>query len=290
VSAFFPAILSGARRAPRTARPPAAEPGSGAHFAVESLSFGYEPGKPVFEDLRLDVRAGEFLVLIGPSGCGKTTLLNLLSGFVAPQRGQVTLAGARVRAGQPELGYVFQAPQLFAWLSALENVRFGLRMAGGLPVAEQRRRALDALARVGLADAAGRLPHELSGGMRQRVSLARSLVLQPRVLLMDEPFAALDAITRRELNDEVLRLRDELGQTVVFITHDIDEAVYLADRVVVLGAAPAGIDSELAIELPRPRSQRGTRGDPRFATLGVELMERIGRVSRPLAARAETGA
>ena len=264
---------------------PAAAPESPAHFAIEALGFAYEPGKPVFEDLNLAVRPGEFLVLIGPSGCGKTTLLNLLSGFVAPRRGRVTLAGRTVRPEQPELGYVFQAPQLFAWLSALENVRFGLRMDGTLPLAEQRRRALDALALVGLAEAAGRLPHELSGGMRQRVSLARALVLRPTVLLMDEPFAALDAITRRELNEEILRVWRELGQTVVFITHDIDEAVFLADRVVVLGKVPAGIDSELAIDLPRPRSQRETRRDPRFAALGAELMDRIARVSRPASAR-----
>ena len=274
MSALLPAFLSGARPAARHAPP------AGAHFAVESLVFAYEPGKPVFDGLALDVRPGEFLVLIGPSGCGKTTLLNLLSGFLAPQRGRVTLAGAPVRPEQPELGYVFQAPQLFAWLSVLENVRFGLRMAGTLDVAEQRRRPREALALVGLDDAADRLPHELSGGMRQRVSLARSIVLRPRVLLMDEPFAALDAITRRELNDEILRVWRELGQTVVFITHDIDEAVFLADRVVVLGKAPAGIESELAIDLPRPRTQHGTRADARFAALGAALMERIVGVSR----------
>jgi NitT/TauT family transport system ATP-binding protein len=280
VAAILPTSASGAGLPAAPAAP------AGARFAVESVAFGYAPGQPVFDGLALDVRPGEFLVLIGPSGCGKTTLLNLLSGFVAPQRGRVTLAGAPVRPEQPELGYVFQAPQLFGWLSVLENVRFGLRMAGTLAAGEQRRRALEALALVGLADAAGRLPHELSGGMRQRVSLARSIVLRPRVLLMDEPFAALDAITRRELNDEILRVWRELGQTVVFITHDIDEAVYLADRVVVLGRVPAGIDSELAIDLPRPRSQRATRADARFAALGAELMERIARVSRPRAAEA----
>ena len=255
----------------------------GARFAVRGLDFSYGPGEVVFDDLHLDVRPGEFLVLIGPSGCGKTTLLNLLSGFVQPQRGAVTLDERVVRPETTELGYVFQAPQLFAWLDALENVRFGLRMAGDLPIDEQRRRAHEALALVGLAEAAGKFPHELSGGMRQRVSLARSIVLRPRVLLMDEPFAALDAITRRELNEEILRIWRELGQTVVFITHDIDEAVFLADRVVVLGKVPAGIHSELAIDLPRPRTWRETRRQAAFAALGAALMERIEDVSRPRA-------
>jgi NitT/TauT family transport system ATP-binding protein len=263
-----------------------ASPQGGARFIVQGLDFSYAPGEFVFDDLHIDVRAGEFLVLIGPSGCGKTTLLNLLSGFVQPQRGSVTLDDRAVRPETQELGYVFQTPQLFAWLDALENVRFGLRMAGDLPVDEQRRRAREALALVGLAEAADKFPHELSGGMRQRVSLARSIVLRPRVLLMDEPFAALDAITRRELNEEILGVWHELGQTVVFITHDIDEAVFLADRVVVLGKVPAGIHSELAIDLPRPRTWRETRRQPAFAALGAELMERIEDVSRP---RAVTG-
>jgi NitT/TauT family transport system ATP-binding protein len=259
----------------------------GARFAVHGLDFSHAPGEVVFNDLHLDVRPGEFLVLIGPSGCGKTTLLNLLSGFVQPQRGSVTLDDRAVRPETQELGYVFQTPQLFAWLDALENVRFGLRMAGDLPVEEQRRRASEALALVGLAEAADKFPHELSGGMRQRVSLARSIVLRPRVLLMDEPFAALDAITRRELNEEILGVWRALGQTVVFITHDIDEAVFLADRVVVLGKAPAGIHSELVIDLPRPRTWRGTRRQPAFAALVAELMERIEDVSGPVRA-AET--
>ena len=285
VSASFFAPAAGAHPVPRSAPAAPSAHGAGGHFALESVTFAYQPGKPVFDDLRLQVREGEFLVLIGPSGCGKTTLLNLLSGFVAPQRGRVALDGRAVRPEAPELGYVFQSPQLFGWLDALENVRFGLRMASSLPAAEQRRRALQTLALVGLEDAAQRFPHELSGGMRQRVSLARSLVLRPKVLLMDEPFAALDAITRREMNEEILRVWRELGQTVIFITHDIDEAVFLADRIVVLGRAPAGIHSELAVDLPRPRTQRETRADPRFAAYGAVLMDCIAGVSRALAPR-----
>jgi len=280
VTATLAALPRPSRPAPCDAAPPAER--AGARFVADAVGFAYEPGRPVFRGLSLSVRPGEFLVLIGPSGCGKTTLLNLLSGFVSPQQGRVTLDGRPVRPELAELGYVFQAPHLFPWLSALENVRFGLRMAGRLAPDAQRRRALEELARVGLADAAQRLPHELSGGMRQRVALARSLALEPRVLLMDEPFSALDALTRRELNEEILRLWRELGQTVIFITHDIDEAVFLADRVVVLGRVPAGVRAEVEIDLPRPRTQRETRTDPRFAAHGAALMDLVVEASAPL--------
>ena len=248
-------------------------------FEVSAVDFEYGPERPVFNGLQLSVSAGEFVVLVGPSGCGKTTLLNLLSGFARPQRGSVRLNGRAVAPGTPELGYVFQAPNLFAWLSALENTRFGLRMARRLPLADQLQRAREALEMVGLAGSEDKLPHELSGGMQQRVALARTLVMKPQVLLMDEPFAALDAITRREMNEDLLRLWQELGQSVVFITHDIDEAVFLADRVVVLAKAPGGIHSQLSIDLPRPRTQSGTRTHSRFGEYGVDLMERIGGVS-----------
>ncbi|KAF0813727.1 Bicarbonate transport ATP-binding protein CmpD [Andreprevotia sp. IGB-42] len=244
------------------------------HFQVRDVDFAYPDGQPVFRGLNLAAHAGEFLVLLGPSGCGKTTLLNLLAGFMQPDRGHVCLASAAVQPENPALGYVFQSPQLFPWLNALDNVRFGLRMAGHHDAAEQRERALHYLALVGLADAAGRLPHQLSGGMQQRVALARTLALEPTVLLMDEPFAALDAITRMKLNEETLRLWSLLKQTVIFITHDIDEAVFLADRVVVLAPAPGGIRSELNIDLPRQRSQ-ATRRLAQFAEYRNTLTECI---------------
>jgi NitT/TauT family transport system ATP-binding protein len=173
------------------------------------------------------------------------------------------------------LGYVFQSPQLFPWLNALDNVRFGLRMGRRMDVAEQRECARHYLALVGLESAAEKLPYQLSGGMQQRVALARTLVMAPTLLLMDEPFAALDAISRNSMNEEILRLWSALGQTVVFITHDIDEAVFLADRVVMLGMAPNGVRSELKIDLPRPRVQRETRKLPRFHDYSNALMDQI---------------
>ncbi|WP_199235381.1 ABC transporter ATP-binding protein [Azospirillum sp. TSA6c] len=250
----------------------------GADFHVNGVDFAYDGAHPVFRSLALSARPGEFVALLGPSGCGKTTLLNLLSGFLPPDSGRIAIDGETVTPEMPALGYVFQSPQLFPWLDALDNVRFGLRMAGRLPDAEQRDKALAALALVGLDAAAGKFPHQLSGGMQQRVALARALVLEPRLLLMDEPFAALDAITRATLNEELLRLCGRLGQTVLFITHDVEEAVFLADRVVLLDIAPAGIHSELTIDLPRPRRLRETRRLERFTTLTDTLLERISAI------------
>ncbi|WP_199231886.1 MULTISPECIES: ABC transporter ATP-binding protein [unclassified Azospirillum] len=250
----------------------------GAAFHVDGVGFAYDGAHPVFRSLALSARPGEFVALLGPSGCGKTTLLNLLSGFLPPDSGRITIDGETVTPEMLALGYVFQSPQLFPWLDVLDNVRFGLRMAGRLPDADQRDKAMAALALVGLEAAAGKFPHQLSGGMQQRVALARALVLEPRLLLMDEPFAALDAITRATLNEELLRLCGQLGQTVLFITHDVEEAVFLADRVVLLGIAPAGIHSELTIDLPRPRRLRETRRLQRFTTLTDTLLERISAI------------
>ncbi|WP_199902308.1 ABC transporter ATP-binding protein [Azospirillum sp. B506] len=250
----------------------------GAAFHVDGVDFAYDGAHPVFRSLALTARPGEFVALLGPSGCGKTTLLNLLSGFLPPNSGRITIDGETVTPEMPSLGYAFQSPQLFPWLDVLDNVRFGLRMAGRLPDADRRDKAMAALALVGLEAAAGKFPHQLSGGMQQRVALARALVLEPRLLLMDEPFAALDAITRATLNEELLRLCGRLGQTVLFITHDVEEAVFLADRVVLLGIAPAGIHSELAIDLPRPRRLRETRRLERFTTLTDTLLERISAI------------
>jgi NitT/TauT family transport system ATP-binding protein len=249
-------------------------------LSADNVSYTYRNGREVFRNLSLKVQRGEFAALLGPSGCGKSTLLNLLSGFLKPTSGQVLVNGADVYPEMQALGYVFQAPNLFPWLSVEDNVQFGLRMAGKLNAAERREKALHYLSLVGLQKTATDLPHQLSGGMRQRVALARSLALEPDILLMDEPFAALDAITRIHMNEELLRLWSDLSQTIVFITHDIDEAVFLADRVVVLGLPPSGIDSEIAIDLPRPRDRASTHSTPRFAEYGNQLMRRIGAMTQ----------
>ena len=250
-----------------------------AGLEVSGVDFAYPDGQTVFQALGLSVTPGEFLVLLGPSGCGKSTLLNLLSGFLQPMGGRVQINGRDVRPEMPELGYVFQSHQLFPWLTVLDNVRFGLKMAGILTPEEQLAKAMSYLQLVGLHDVAGKWPHQLSGGMQQRVSLARALAPEPALLLADEPFAALDAMSRRHMNEELLRLWAQLGQTVVFITHDIDEAVFLADRVVVLGRAPRGIDSEHRIDLPRPRHYLETSRLPRFLEHRNHLLDRIAHVT-----------
>jgi NitT/TauT family transport system ATP-binding protein len=195
------------------------------------------------------------------------------------------------RAVFPELrtmGYVFQSPNLFPWRTVLENVRFGLQMAGELPAVEQRRQAGQYLSLVGLSEAADKLPHQLSGGMRQRVALARALALEPGLLLMDEPFAALDAITRRAMQEELLRIWRALGQTVVFITRDMEEAIFLADRILVLGLPPQGIRAAFEIALPRPRDGLLTRRSARFAEYRDQISQSIAtslEISAPFAAR-----
>ena len=253
---------------------------SPAALTLSDVDFSHPDGQAVFRGLNLAVAPGEFVALLGPSGCGKSTLLNLLSGFLAPDRGTVQVNQHAVHPEMPELGYVFQAPQLFPWLNALDNVRFGLEMAGSLSPDEQVAEAMQHLRLVGLEDAAHKWPHQLSGGMRQRVSLARALAPEPTLLLADEPFAALDAMSRRHMNEELLRLWSELGQTVVFVTHDIDEAVFLADRVIVLDRAPRGIDSELRIDLPRPRRMSQTSRSPRFLDHRDHLLDRIDQVTQ----------
>ena len=213
-----------------------------------SQIFATRDGEPNWAlwQVSLTVADGEFVCLIGPSGCGKTTLLHLMAGFISPSEGEVRFRGQAVRKPGPERGVVFQEYALFAWMTARQNVEFGLRMRG-IARTERRQRAREALARVDLERAADRYPHELSGGMRQRVAVARALVNEPKVLLMDEPFAAVDAITRATLQDDLLRLWQETGISVVFITHNIDEAAFLAQRVLVMSPHPGSMKREIPI-------------------------------------------
>ncbi|WP_455220001.1 ABC transporter ATP-binding protein [Kaarinaea lacus] len=250
----------------------------GEDLIINNLHYSYGGKLSIFEELNINVKPGEFLAIIGPSGCGKTTLLNLLSGFYSPENGSVRLRGEPIAPEDPHLGYVFQQATLFPWLSAIENVEFGLRMMGMSPE-ERRERALKYFHLVGLKGFEEYLVLRLSGGMQQRVSLARSLAMEPTLLLMDEPFGALDAITRETMNDELLRIWDELGQTVIFITHDIDEAVYLSDRIAVFGRPPYGIYKIMDNELPRPRSGPTTRTTDLFWQYKKQLIEDIAIVT-----------
>ncbi|MBS0531178.1 MAG: ABC transporter ATP-binding protein [Proteobacteria bacterium] len=213
------------------------------------------------DDVSLEVKPGRFVVLVGPSGCGKSTLLMMMAGLRQQTSGAVLINGAPIPKPDPNrVGVVFQEASLFPWLTAEENVEFPLALRG-TPKAERRAKAQDALKLVGLDGFGKRHPHELSGGMKQRVSIARGLVQDPPVLLMDEPFAALDEQTRMTMGDELLRIWAATGKTVVFVTHSLTEAVYLADEVVVMSARPGRIVDRLTVSLPRPRTYDMLSGD-----------------------------
>lgn len=206
----------------------------------------------VLDQIQLEVRRGEFLCLLGPSGCGKSTLFNIVAGLEEPDAGTVLLEGRPVTGPGPDRVVVFQDGALFPWLTVRGNVEFGLKLQN-LPAAERRERVDDALEMVRLSRFADSLIHELSGGMRQRVAIARALVMQPRVLLMDEPFAALDAQTRNIMHEELQRIWARTGKTIIFVTHNVAEAVRLGDRVVVLSFRPGRIKRDVTISHPRPR-------------------------------------
>jgi NitT/TauT family transport system ATP-binding protein len=227
-------------------------------------------------DLTFSAEAGAFVCVVGPSGCGKTTLLRCIAGLLPPTAGTVRVDGRPVSGPPPGLAIVFQeyARSLFPWLRVAGNVDLPLRSAG-LSKEVRRERVRDALAAVGLADAASAYPWQLSGGMQQRVAIARAIAYRPRVLLMDEPFAAVDAQTRADLEDLLLGVWRRLGVTLLFVTHDIDEAIYLGQRALVLSAAPTRVAEDLAVDLPDARDQLGTRADPRFAELRARVYARI---------------
>ena len=212
-------------------------------------------------DVSLDIKPGRFVVLVGPSGCGKSTLLMMLAGLRQQTSGSILVNGAPIPAPDPNrVGVVFQEASLFPWLTAEENVEFPLALRG-VAKSERRAKAEEMLKLVGLEGFGKRHPHELSGGMKQRVSIARGLVQDPPVLLMDEPFAALDEQTRMTMGDELLRIWAATGKTVVFVTHSLTEAVYLADEVAVMSARPGRIVDLLQVQLPRPRTYEMLSGD-----------------------------
>src|ERR687897_699136 len=210
------------------------------------------PAVPAVEAVSFEVPDGEFFSIIGPSGCGKSTLLRIIGGLLPLSEGELTVAGELVTGPHPSIAMVFQEESTFPWRTTLANVEFGLQMRG---VPEQRRRktALDMIGLVGLGGFEQRYPSELSGGMKQRVAIARALVLEPKILLMDEPFGALDEQTRIILGEELLKIREQLGQTIVFVTHNINESVQLSDRVMVMTARPGRVKAVFDIDLAHPR-------------------------------------
>ena len=224
------------------------------------------------KDINLEIPEGQFVCLLGPSGCGKSTLLNAVAGFSLPTSGTITTDGKVVTAPGPDRGMVFQEYALFPWMTVEQNIGFGLEIKN-MPKAQIAQRVASLLGTLGLTDFRSRFPKDLSGGMRQRVAIARVLALDSPILLMDEPFGALDALTRRNLQDELLRIWSELKKTILFVTHSIEEAIYLADRIVVMTYRPGTVKRDIIVELPRLRDPSSSDFNALKRELGQLVME-----------------
>jgi NitT/TauT family transport system ATP-binding protein len=241
------------------------------------------------QGLSIDITAGEFLTIVGPSGCGKSTVLDLIAGLAMPSAGALTIDGRPITGPGLDRSVVFQQYTLLPWRTAQANIEFALEAKGGLSKAERAQRARTYLELVGLSDFANRYPHELSGGMKQRVAIARSLSYQPEVLLMDEPFGALDAQTRERLQEELVSIWQRTGTTVVFITHDIDEAVFLGQRVAVMSSRPGRIEEVIDIDLDRSRAKdRDVRATAEFAAYRHRIWTLLREQQHAPALRKET--
>ena len=236
------------------------------------------PPKEAIREISFEARLGELVCVVGPSGAGKTTLLRCLAGLLQPSRGTIAFEGRRVEGTPPEVAVVFQdySRSLFPWLTVASNIALPLKNKG-MDKQERARLVEESLSAVGLPDVASYHPWQLSGGMQQRVAIARALAYQPKLLLMDEPFASVDAQTRFELEDLVLAVRERFGMTIVFVTHDIDEAVYVGDRIVVLSSSPCVVLRDLTVPFGAARDQVTTRRDPRFGDLRGEVLELVMR-------------
>lgn len=228
----------------------------------------------VLEPVDLDIRHGEFVAIVGPSGCGKSTLLNLMAGLLKPTGGRIELEGRAITGVGRSIGYVTQADNLFPWRTAYRNVAFPLEVRR-VAKKERRDRTLDFMRRVGLSGFERHYPHQLSGGMRQRVNIARALITEPEMVLMDEPFGSLDAVTRGELQGELLGLWHGSRKTIVFVTHDLREAISLADRVIVMTARPGSIKEAVTIPIARPRDVFRIEADPLFRELYLRLTDLV---------------
>ena len=252
------------------------EPLNVIRFADVEQTFGQDDGSAItaLTGVTFEVGRNEFLAVLGPSGCGKSTLLRLIAGLIFPTGGEVSIYDLAVTEPRDEIGIVFQRPTLLPWFDVLRNVTFPLRHKYGRVTAEDKVRALELLALVGLSDFASKRIDELSGGMQQRVAIARALLLDPDILLMDEPFSALDALTRDEMGFELLRIWSNWPKTVVFITHSIPEAVLLADRIIVMTERPGRVREIINVDLPRPRSI-ATLSEPVFNALANRIRAQL---------------
>lgn len=253
------------------------------HLCIDFPGRGGQPAQRAVDDLHLEVADREFVCLLGPSGCGKSTALNVVAGFLEPTEGSMLVDGKPVSGPAPDRGVVFQDANIFPWLTVEKNVGFGpsLRKSRGDDYSE---RVADLIEKVGLTGFENHLPLELSGGMRQRVGLARTLINDPSILLMDEPFGALDAQTRIIMQELLLNLWERDRKTVLFVTHDIDEALLLGDRVVVMSARPGRVKEILTVDLPRPRTYEVTL-DPEFARMRLHLLNELHSESEQAAVR-----
>jgi NitT/TauT family transport system ATP-binding protein len=248
-------------------------------ISLRNVGKSFKDGQvQALQNIAFDVRDGEFVSLVGPSGCGKTTLLRLIDGLIEVDEGEVLVAGQRPKPG-PDLAMVFQSARLMPWRTVVGNIEFALALRG-IARKERRERAMALLGSVGLREFVQAYPHELSGGMQQRVGLARALSVEPKVLLMDEPFAALDAMTREVLRRELLQMWSRRRTAVVFVTHDIDEAIFLSQRIVLLRPRPGRVDEIVDVRLPDPRWEHDLRAHPDFIRLREHLWDRIRNMVR----------
>ncbi|NGZ82652.1 ABC transporter ATP-binding protein [Duganella aceris] len=248
---------------------------SAAHIIVSHVGKVFKTAERdvvALQDINLEIPQGQFVCLLGPSGCGKSTLLNAVAGFAPPTSGSITADGQLVTAPGPERGMVFQEYALFPWMTVADNIAFGLEIKG-MAKAEIAVIVDQLLKMLSLQDFRNRYPKDLSGGMRQRVAIARVLALDSPIMLMDEPFGALDALTRRNLQDELLRLWAELKKTIIFVTHSIEEAIYLADRIVVMTYRPGTVKRDILVELPRLRDPASAEFNALKRELGQLVME-----------------
>lgn len=245
-----------------------------ASIDINEVNHSFQTGMLAVNQANLHIAAGEFVSIVGPSGCGKTTLLNLIAGLIELQDGSITIAGSSPKAGRHDVAYMLARDCLFPWRTALENVTLGGDFRG-VPKAQRTERARELLVKVGLSGFENHYPKGLSHGMRQRVALARTFSLDSKVLLMDEPFGALDAQTKLQLEDVLLDLWTAEKRTVLFITHDLNEAVTLSDRVIVMSGRPGRIIADIPITLPRPRSVRALQKDPHYHELYANVWSRL---------------